>query len=100
MPGILQKAKDDAAAAAAQRREDKSNEEVMPRFPGFLNNPLKVQVVEREGRPTVKFVDVGGKFLDVVERKQRIKAGERRRRIKNQRKEEKYQQGSKESLLS
>jgi hypothetical protein len=83
MPGILQKAKDDAAAAAAKRYAEKSAEGVMPRFPGFLNNPPTVQLVEREGRPAVKFVDVGGKFLNVDERMQRIKDGERRRKVKD-----------------
>jgi hypothetical protein len=82
MPSILQKAKDDAAAAAVKRYADKSAEDLVPRFPDFLNNPPPVQLVEREGRPAVRFVDVGGKFLDVRDRKERIKAAERRKRAR------------------
>ena len=83
MPGILQKAKDDHAAGVARRYADKSAEDVMPSFPYFLNNPPPVQFIEKEGRPTIKFIDVGGKFLDVDERKQRMKDAKRRRSIKD-----------------
>jgi hypothetical protein len=88
MPSILQKAKDDAASTKAKGRAEKSTNELMPRFPGFLNNPAKVHLVKREGRPDIKFVDVGGKFLDVRDRKERMKRSERRRRIKDEKQDE------------
>src|ERR1700731_1038982 len=83
MSSMLQKAKEDAAAAAARRSAEKSAEAMMPRYPGFLGNPPPVHLVKREGRPAIKFIDVGGQFLDVDERKERIKNAERRRAMKN-----------------
>jgi hypothetical protein len=41
-----------------------------------------VVIVEKPGRPTMTFVDVGGRFVDPVEQSKRIAGGERRRRIK------------------
>lgn len=38
----------------------------------------KVQLVTKPGRPTIMFVDVGGKFMDDDEEKKRAVAAERR----------------------
>lgn len=43
------------------------------------------RVVERPGRPTMRFVDVGAKFLDVDDRLKRISAAKRRSHRKRQR---------------
>jgi hypothetical protein len=83
MPTALQKAKDNVAAANAKRQADKSAAHMMPRYPNFLKNPPEVQLIERDGRPSVKFIDVGGKFLNIAEQKERLKAAERRRRQKD-----------------
>jgi len=64
----------------------------MPRFRDTetIKTPLqKVQLVTRPGRPAMKFVDVGGKFIEVDERLRRIADGERRSRIKIRQAEEK-----------
>jgi hypothetical protein len=53
-------------------------------MPRYGNNPPKVNLVQREGRPPVKFIDVGGKFVDVKDRVKRIKQAERRRRKKDE----------------
>lgn len=45
----------------------------------------RVQMVERDNRPTLKFVDVGGKFLDVKDRNRRIKEAERRAKLREKR---------------
>ncbi|KZT73226.1 hypothetical protein DAEQUDRAFT_684128 [Daedalea quercina L-15889] len=42
-------------------------------------------VVERPGRPTIKFVDVGGKFVDLDDRVARLKAAEHRASVKAKR---------------
>jgi hypothetical protein len=41
----------------------------------------RVQVSVAPGRPTIKFVDVGGKFIDVEERLRKIAQAERRAKI-------------------
>jgi hypothetical protein len=41
----------------------------------------RVQISVTPGRPTIKFVDVGGKFIDVEERLRRIAQAERRAKI-------------------
>lgn len=38
-------------------------------------------IVERGNRPSIKFVDVGGKFLDVKDRRRRMQEGERRSQL-------------------
>ncbi|KAJ3556706.1 hypothetical protein NM688_g1876 [Phlebia brevispora] len=48
-------------------------------------------VVERGNRPAVKFVDVGGKFLDVKDRRRRMQEGERRSKLRTKRRLRKLQ---------
>ena len=45
----------------------------------------RTHLVEREGRPAVMFVDVGGKFLDVKDIQKRAKEGERRSNVRAKR---------------
>ena len=42
-------------------------------------------VVERQGRPTLRFVDVGVKFVDVKDRLKRVQAAKRRSLLKQRR---------------
>lgn len=42
-------------------------------------------VATRENRPDVKFVDVGGKYIDVKDRRRRIAESERRSRLREKR---------------
>ncbi len=44
-------------------------------------------IVARNSRPSLKFVDVGGKFLDVEDRKRRLRASERRSKLRARRSE-------------
>jgi hypothetical protein len=48
------------------------------------NEPL---VVTRPGRPTIKFVDVGNKFMDPREEARRVAESKRRARIKAEKRE-------------
>jgi hypothetical protein len=62
----------------------KSNPKLMPRIKDTdkIKTPeSKVQISEAPGRPSIKFVDVGGKFIDVEERLRRIAQAERRAKI-------------------
>jgi hypothetical protein len=67
MPGIL----DAATESAASKSENKT----------------KVNIVERPGRPAMKFIDVGDMFLDVKDQERRAKEGERRAKVRARRRE-------------
>jgi hypothetical protein len=57
----------------------------MPRFKDTetIKTPRqRVQLAERPGRPAIKFINVGGKFIEVEERLRRIADGERRSKKK------------------
>ncbi|CAL1694580.1 unnamed protein product [Somion occarium] len=86
----------DAARAYAQKHRQMSEEQKNdPELLGLRPSTLvidKVKLVIRENRPTMKFVDVGGRFLDVNDRVRRIKESERRSRIKAKRREPKAQE--------
>ncbi|KAH8102378.1 eukaryotic mitochondrial regulator protein-domain-containing protein [Cristinia sonorae] len=68
----------------AQAAEDAKSD---PKLLGRRSKPSgdNVHVVERPGRTTLKFVDIGGKFLDVNDRVRRMKEGERRVKLKGKR---------------
>ncbi|KAG1757060.1 eukaryotic mitochondrial regulator protein-domain-containing protein [Suillus lakei] len=70
MPGIL-----DAATKSATATSE---------------NKTKMNIVERPGRPAIKFVDVGNMFLDVKEQERRAKEGERRAKVRARRKERQW----------
>ena len=79
MPRVLEKHQQQLDHRHQAYRDAKSDPTIMPRFSG---NPPKVNWVKREGRSTIKFVDVGGKFMDVKDRLNRNKEAERRRRVR------------------
>jgi len=81
MPVVLENHQKALDARHKGYRDAKADPLVMPRY---ANNPPKVNVIQRDGRPAVKFVDVGGKFVDVKDRLKRIKLAERRRRMKDE----------------
>ncbi|KAG2076789.1 hypothetical protein BDR04DRAFT_1089011 [Suillus decipiens] len=70
MPGILETATKSATAAS--------------------ENKTKTNIVERPGRPTIKFIDVGNMFLDVKEHERRAKESERRAKVRSRRKERQW----------
>ncbi|KAG2367690.1 eukaryotic mitochondrial regulator protein-domain-containing protein [Suillus spraguei] len=70
MPGILEAATKSATATSENR--------------------TKTNIVERPGRPTIKFIDVGNMFLDVKEHERRAKESERRAKVRSRRKERQW----------
>ena len=92
MPASLQKAKAAAKRFAQAAEMEKSNPKLMPRIKDTdtIKTPkTKVQVSEMPGRPTIKFVDVGGKFINVEERLRKVAQAERRARITARKAQEK-----------
>ncbi|RDB29607.1 hypothetical protein Hypma_016018 [Hypsizygus marmoreus] len=92
VPASLEFAKLDAKRHTRADEAYKSNPKLMPRVPDtdFIQTPRKkVQTVVKPGRPTIKFVDVGGHFIDVHDRVRRIAESERRAKIKLRKAEEK-----------
>lgn len=81
------------ARAYAQKHKKISEEQKNdPKLLGLRPSTIvvdKVKLVVRENRPAVKFVDVGGRFLDVEDRLRRIKEGERRSKIRTRNREQK-----------
>ncbi|KAJ3510752.1 hypothetical protein NMY22_g15876 [Coprinellus aureogranulatus] len=77
VPGSLEHAHAKALQYAKRTEEFKAIPELMPRVPDteWMTRPKsKVVRLERENRPTLQFIDVGAKFMDVNERIQRIAA--------------------------
>ncbi|KAG2118122.1 uncharacterized protein F5147DRAFT_670011 [Suillus discolor] len=70
MPGIL-----DAATKSATATSE---------------NRTKTTIVERPGRPAIKFIDVGNMFLDIKEQERRVKESERRAKVRSRRKERQW----------
>ncbi|KAG2138682.1 uncharacterized protein EDB93DRAFT_1164502 [Suillus bovinus] len=70
MPGIL-----DAATKSAS---------------AISENKTKATIVERPGRPAIKFVDVGNMFVDVKEQERRVKESERRAKVRSRRKDRQW----------
>ncbi|KAG1754770.1 eukaryotic mitochondrial regulator protein-domain-containing protein [Suillus paluster] len=69
-----------------------------PVMPGILDaatksvtstseNKTQMNIVERPGRPAIKFIDVGNMFLNVKDQERRVKEGERRAKVRARRKE-------------
>jgi hypothetical protein len=52
-----------------------------------FKSKTKANIVERPGRPAIKFVDVGNMFLDVKDQERRAKEGERRAKVRTRRRE-------------
>ncbi|KAJ7146274.1 eukaryotic mitochondrial regulator protein-domain-containing protein [Mycena epipterygia] len=88
LPGSLQHAKRVAERHADAAEALKTSPRFMPRFkdtPTIKSPREKVQRVVREGRVPVHFVDVGGRFIDVEERRRRLMMGDRRQAITERR---------------
>jgi hypothetical protein len=80
VPRALEKAQQDGESAKLSAEKRKSSSKLMKRF---SDTPLeKVKIVEKPGRPTMKFIDVGGKFMDVDERLRRMAESQRRAKVK------------------
>ncbi|KAF9469745.1 eukaryotic mitochondrial regulator protein-domain-containing protein [Collybia nuda] len=92
VPASLEQAKIAAKRFAQAAEDSKSNEKLMPRIRDTAMNKApksKVQIVTKPGRPTLKFIDVGGKFIQADERIRRMAEAERRAKIKVRRATEK-----------
>lgn len=81
LPRLLERAKTDAETFAETAEQRKSDPKLVPRHGGPPTET--VQIVSKPGRPTIQFVDVGGKYIEVEERLRRIAEGERRAKIKD-----------------
>lgn len=82
LPGVLEAAKKGARQRAHASRVRKAGPEFMPKVPltsGVKETTPAFQRLSKEGRPSMVFVDVGGKFLDVDDRTTRMKEAERRK---------------------
>ncbi|KAK7063768.1 eukaryotic mitochondrial regulator protein-domain-containing protein [Favolaschia claudopus] len=96
LPASLEHAKKIAERSAQAAHDNKSNSVLMPRFKDTdtIKSPRqKVQVVVREGRLPMHFVDVGGKFLQADDRLKRMAAAKRRQVLRARSSEEKVLQG-------
>ncbi|KAG5652569.1 hypothetical protein H0H81_004529 [Sphagnurus paluster] len=91
VPASLEHAKAAAKRYAKAQEAYKSNPKLMPRVQDHTTQRPreKVQVIEKTGRPSLKFVDVGGHFIEVDSRLKRIAESERRSKIKARKHEEK-----------
>lgn len=81
LPGALEQAKLRGKQFVQAGEDYKSNKKLMPRFKDTetIKTPKnKIQIITRPGRPSLKLVDVGGKFIEVEERLRRIGDAERR----------------------
>ena len=85
LPGRLETARSHAQRLTQASEDAKSDAKML----GLHGKPAadheRVHIVERAGRPTIKFIDVGGKFLDVKDRTRRMKESERRQRLRGKR---------------
>ncbi|KAG6854155.1 hypothetical protein C0991_010066 [Blastosporella zonata] len=83
VPASLEHAKKTAKRYTELREAYKSNPQLMPHVVDITTQTPaeKIQVVTKPGRPSLKFVDVGGHFIDVEERLKRIAESERRAKI-------------------
>jgi len=82
MPGVLEHARQTGMKWAKMAESAKSHAQIL----GVrADNPPKTQILpsgSTPGRPMTRFVDVGGKFVDVKEHAKRLKESERRRKVK------------------
>ncbi|PCH34068.1 hypothetical protein WOLCODRAFT_94781 [Wolfiporia cocos MD-104 SS10] len=83
--GALQRARHDELEKHRQVAEAKAAKADVP---PIIHNE---HVVERLGRPTLRFIDVGRLYVDVNDRIRRIKESERRSRLRARRRERKVQ---------
>jgi len=90
VPSALEHAKLAAKRYTKAEEAYKSNPKLMPRVKDQTTRTPKekVQVVTKPGRPSMKFTDVGGHFIEADERLRRIAESERRAQLKAKRAEE------------
>ncbi|EJD03749.1 uncharacterized protein FOMMEDRAFT_154854 [Fomitiporia mediterranea MF3/22] len=91
VPRALEEAKEKARAARQEAREAKSDVTLLTgekAKDGLAKLPLEktVVVASAPGRPATIFKDVGGRFLDVEDRRRRMHESERRKEAKSKRK--------------
>jgi len=83
VPGVLEEVQNRAENYAKNSEVRKQN--LLPRIPDtkFVKTPVeKRRVATKEGRPDVKFVDVGAKFLNVNDEMKRLANARRRQEFK------------------
>ncbi|KAI0363051.1 hypothetical protein BV20DRAFT_1007847 [Pilatotrama ljubarskyi] len=80
IPTALARASEDAVKYKASVEAAK-----LKKLRNLNTEPQPAQVLERPGRPTMRFVDVGAKFIDVDDRLKRISAAKRRTLMKRKR---------------
>ncbi|KAI0640004.1 eukaryotic mitochondrial regulator protein-domain-containing protein [Trametes polyzona] len=80
LPTALARAAEDAVKLSARREAAK-----LKRLRGISTETEPELVLQRQGRPTMRFVDVGVKFLDVDDRLKRVNAAKRRAVMKRRR---------------
>ncbi|KAL7285522.1 hypothetical protein ACG7TL_000624 [Trametes sanguinea] len=80
VPNSLARAAVDAVNTVAAREASK-----LKKLRNLSTEPQPEHVIERPGRPTIRFVDVGAKFIDVDDRLKRINAAKRRQVMKRRR---------------
>jgi hypothetical protein len=71
VPLLLEKARVDGIRHAREEQESKNHSRFVPRQPGSQSME-RVKMVAPTGRPMIKFVDVGGKFINKHESLKRI----------------------------
>jgi hypothetical protein len=82
MPTHLQKAREEMD----RQRKLRSARKVDPTFLPRYGETPKTVVVTRPHRPTMKFVDVGGRFINLRDQMRRIAASKRRAQFKAKKK--------------
>ncbi|KAA1467779.1 hypothetical protein DENSPDRAFT_832918 [Dentipellis sp. KUC8613] len=83
LPFAIDKARQTAETHKSQDEAAKSDDTLLGHHSSQKERDARVTISEGvQGRPTIKFVDVGGKFIDPKDRQRRMKESERR---KNQR---------------
>ncbi|KAG6911327.1 hypothetical protein DXG01_000998 [Tephrocybe rancida] len=83
VPASLEHAKTTAKRYTEMREAYKSNPQLMPPVKDITTQSPeeKVQVITKPGRPSLKFIDVGGHFIEVNERLKRIAGSKRRAEV-------------------
>ncbi|KAI0652447.1 hypothetical protein C8Q79DRAFT_937727 [Trametes meyenii] len=80
IPGALARASEDGGKSAAALEAAK-----LKRLRHLRTETEAERTIERPGRPTMRFVDIGMKFLDVDDRLRRVNAAKRRSLLKRRR---------------
>ncbi|KAG6868570.1 hypothetical protein C0993_001017 [Termitomyces sp. T159_Od127] len=99
VPASLEHAKATAQRYTRMREAYKSNPQLMPRVKDATTQTPKekVQISVKPGRSSLKFVDVGGHFIEINERLKRVAESERRAKITARRASERQEAERKEA---